>query len=226
MVPWILVTKNDLDEKKFLKREGLGEKGVWALSVPEKGIKISELRTWLKRYYLSIKKDDLMVFWINGADCLSEQCQNVLLKPLEESKKEVLFVLAVESEFRLLPTIISRCDVKKMETRLRTSLPAGRQGFDEAKWEELVEAWKLGSGATIGLLDKWQKDNEFEILDSFINILAKGLRKLPSKRRVKILKLALELKKDSREMINGKLMLGRFLLEGGRVSGLASSALI
>ena len=220
MVPWILVTKNDLDEKKFLKREGLGEKGVWALSVPEKGIKISELRTWLKRYYLSIKKDDLMVFWINGADCLSEQCQNVLLKPLEESKKEVLFVLVVENEFRLLPTIISRCDVKNL-VMTGTVLVNG-----EGYWEELVEAWKLGPGATIGLLDKWQKDNEFEILDSFINILAKGLRKLPSRKRVKILKLALELKKDSKEMINGKLMLGRFLLEGGRVSGLASSALI
>jgi len=60
-------------------------------------------------------------------------------------------------------------------------------------------------------------------LNMLIKKLAKGLREFPSIKRVRILQLALELKRDSRLMVNRKLLLGRFLLEGGRASGLASS---
>jgi hypothetical protein len=220
MVARILVAENGVDEKIFLKDEGLSGKNVWSLEVPENGVKISDLKKWLKTNYLSTKAKELMIFWINGADNLSEQCQNVLLKPLEEAREEVLFVLTVKNESGLLPTILSRCDVrpvKQMGLRLR-------RGSDEAKWEDLIEAWKLGSGASMALLDKWEKDKEIETLNFFIKRLAKGLRGFPSARRVKILQLALELKKDSRLMVNKKLLLGRFLLEGCKISGLASSS--
>lgn len=219
MVAWILVVDDSVDVKKFLESEGLDEKNIWTLDVPENGVKVAELRVWLKRNSLSVKPNESMVFWINGADNLSEQCQNTLLKPLEESRDEVLFVLTVTSESRLLPTVVSRCRVRRIK-----GAQDEQDGAYEVIWDELIEAWKTGPGASIALLDKWEKDKELEILNFFIKKLAKALRGFPSARRVEMLKLGLELKKDARTMVNKKLLLGRFLLEGWRVSGLASSS--
>ncbi|MBU1071187.1 hypothetical protein KKG65_02110 [Patescibacteria group bacterium] len=225
MVARILVAENDVDvdsgqapaerdSGRMTKELGFETKNIWTLEVPENGVKISELKKWLKINHLSVKSGELMVFWIKGADNLSEQCQNVLLKPLEEARDEVLFVLTVENESGLLPTIVSRCNVRKLGPS-RSHLE-GERGY----WEELVEAWRLGPGASIALLDKWEKDKEMEILNILIKKLAKGLREFPSIKRVKILQLALELKKDARLMVNRKLLLGRFLLEGWKISGL------
>jgi hypothetical protein len=219
MVAWILAVDDSVDVKKFLKSEGLSEKNIWSLDVPSGGVKIAELRTWLKTNYLSVKKKESMVFWINGADNLSEQCQNMLLKPLEESRDEVLFVLTVASESRLLPTIVSRCRVRKIK-----GVESDKDGKYEQLWDELIEAWRMGPGASISLLDKWEKDTELDILNFFIKKLATALRNLPSMKRVKMLKLGLELKKDAGLMVNRKLLLGRFLLEGWKVSGLDSSS--
>jgi hypothetical protein len=215
MVARILVVENDVDidsgQARMTEKLGVVGKNVWRLEVPVGGVKISELRTWLKTNYLSGKPKELMVFWINGADNLSEQCQNVLLKPLEESREEVLFVLTVRNESGLLPTVVSRCRVEK-------GLDSGQARMtSEARWTDLIKAWKTGPGASIALLDKWEKDKEIEILDLLMIKLAKGLRSLPSIKRVKILKLGLDLKKDARLMVNRKLLLGRFLLEGGRI---------
>lgn len=219
MVAWILVVDDSVDVKKFLETEGLDEKNVWTLDVPENGVKVAELRAWLKTNSLSVKPKESMIFWINGADNLSEQCQNTLLKPLEESRDEVLFVLAVKSESRLLATVASRCRVRRIK-----GVGDEQYGDYEKVWDELIEAWKTGPGASIGLLDRWEKDKELEILNFFITKLAKALRVFPSTKRVKMLKLGLELKKDARMMVNRKLLLGRFLLEGWRVSGLDSSS--
>lgn len=217
MIAWILVADDNVDVKSFLENESLDKKQTWTLNVPETGVKIAELRSWLKTNSLSIKKGELVLFRVNGADNLSEQCQNVLLKPLEESRKEVLFVLTVKSEYGLLPTVVSRCRVIKLK-----GVDAGEDlGYEEI-WNEVVKAWKTGSGASIALLDKWGKDKELLILNFLLVKLANGLRTLPSLKRVRILKLGLELKKDAKLMVNRKMLLGRFLLEGGRIAQLDS----
>lgn len=207
----------DSGQARMTKELGFETKNIWILEVAENGVKIAELRAWLKINYLSVKTGELMVFWIKGADNLSEQCQNVLLKPLEEARDEVLFVLVVRSEFGLLPTVVSRC---RVEEELDSGQARMTDEAMEARWNELIQAWRLGPGASIALLDKWEKDKELEILNVLIKKLAKGLREFPSIKRVKILQFALELKKDARLMVNRKLLLGRFLLEGWKISGL------
>lgn len=218
MVARILVAENEVNMKKFLVAEGTctPEVQVWRLEVSDKGVKIAELRAWLRASYLNVKGGEMMVFWIDGADNLSEQCQSLLLKPLEESRDEVLFVLTAKNESRLLPTILSRCQVSKLVTGTD---PVNGENY----WKELIQAWKAGPGASIALLDRWEKDEELKILSFLTERLAKGLRVLPSVKRVKILGLALELKKDAGLMVNRKLLLGRFLLEGGWISGLDSN---
>jgi DNA polymerase-3 subunit delta' len=49
------------------------------------------------------------VFIIDGAELLSNEASNCLLKALEEPVENVLFILLTANERRLLPTVISRC---------------------------------------------------------------------------------------------------------------------
>jgi replication-associated recombination protein RarA len=237
MLAFLLINEGDVDVKKFLKEEDLSSQNLWSLEVPDKGVKIAELREWLKKYYLGGKLGELMVFHISNLDKLNEQCQNLLLKPLEESRDEVLFVLTAENKASVLETILSRCRVRKLSKGgqdfikgdlKNKGLGGNRKDRLEKRnneaWHDLVESWRLGAGASLSLLDRWEKDSELELLDFFIKKLAKATRSVPSKRRVKILNLGLELKKDAGLMVNRKLLLGRFLLEGGQLSGLDSSA--
>lgn len=214
MVGLVLVTKGVFDVDEFLLAKGLKIGNVWELEVPGKGIKISRLRTWLKMSYLSGKTDESMVFLIRGADNLSEECQNILLKPLEEAGENILFVLQVKSESRLLPTIMSRCRAEK--SVVTRTVPVSGEGW----WRELVRSWRAGPGESIGLVDKWAKEDTGELLEFFILKLAGGLRELPSSKKVKILQLCLELQTDLRLMVNPKLVLGKFLLDGWKIAGL------
>lgn len=49
------------------------------------------------------------VYVLIGADDLSVQCQNALLKTIEEPPEDVFFIFTCESKEKLLETIISRC---------------------------------------------------------------------------------------------------------------------
>lgn len=50
------------------------------------------------------------------AENLTPEAQNALLKTLEESMGETVFILGVSSEEQLLPTIISRCKVINLKS--------------------------------------------------------------------------------------------------------------
>ncbi len=55
------------------------------------------------------------VFIINGADRLSAEAANRLLKSLEEPPSQVLFVLTANRVVDVIPTIVSRCMVIELE---------------------------------------------------------------------------------------------------------------
>ena len=57
---------------------------------------------------------------IDEADVLSEICQNKLLKTLEEPEEGAVIILAVTNRDNLLPTVLSRCVVVRMN-----------QGYDD-----------------------------------------------------------------------------------------------
>ena len=45
---------------------------------------------------------------------LTIEAQNALLKTLEELPKDALFILGANSDAKLLPTVLSRCQVEKL----------------------------------------------------------------------------------------------------------------
>lgn len=63
-----------------------------------------EVAMWLKPYEGKTK-----VFIIDGADKMTEEAANSLLKTLEEPPKDTILILLASNTFKLQPTILSRC---------------------------------------------------------------------------------------------------------------------
>ena len=59
--------------------------------------------------YLLSNEGGRKIYIIYNADDLSVQCQNALLKSIEEQPKDVYFILCCNSKEKLLETVISRC---------------------------------------------------------------------------------------------------------------------
>lgn len=72
-------------------------------------IAIEQIRAIQKTIYESAFSGGWKACVIVGADCMSAQAANALLKALEEPPEKTLFLLLTDSPQRLLPTIISRC---------------------------------------------------------------------------------------------------------------------
>lgn len=62
------------------------------------------------------------VFIIDGAECLSDEAANCLLKTLEEPPSAVIVLLLTAEEVRLLPTVISRCQRVELKPVPRTEI--------------------------------------------------------------------------------------------------------
>lgn len=69
---------------------------------------IREIKKWLGRKAYQAPQQLVI---INQAQNLTIEAQNAFLKTLEEPPQKTIIILSVDNHYRLLPTIISRCQV-------------------------------------------------------------------------------------------------------------------
>ena len=72
-------------------------------------IGIIEVKEALRRVHLNPYEGSTSVVIIDGAESMSEEAANALLKTLEEPPPQVMFLLLTTNEDAVLPTIRSRC---------------------------------------------------------------------------------------------------------------------
>lgn len=117
----------------------------WAGADPsERSLKIEQVRNFIDQAGLRPFEGAWKVFVIEGAERLTQEAQNALLKVLEEPPGSTVFCLLAESKDHLLPTIQSRsfeirmpvvCGVDAQEQRA-----AWPPGFGEKRWEDWFES--------------------------------------------------------------------------------------
>lgn len=84
-------------------------------------IGIKEIRQLQQNANLPPFEGKYKVFIVNGADQLSNEAANCLLKTLEEPADKIIIILLAEDETKILPTITSRCQriyMKPIPTKL------------------------------------------------------------------------------------------------------------
>lgn len=108
----------------------------------EKEIKLEVIKNLQKEFSLTAYAQNYRVAIIRSAQKLNLAAQNALLKILEEPPEKAVIILVAEDEKKLLPTIVSRCQIKRFkllaDTELNELIPA-----DSADRAELI-FWSLG----------------------------------------------------------------------------------
>ncbi len=77
----------------------------------KKSIGVSSIRNLQEGLFLSPTQSKRKVVMINEGEKLTTQAQNALLKILEDPPEETTFLILVEKLSKILPTLISRCQI-------------------------------------------------------------------------------------------------------------------
>jgi DNA polymerase-3 subunit delta' len=165
-------------------------------------IRLERVQELLGRLALRPYSGRAQVAILDGADCLTDESANALLKALEEPPGRTCFVLLASQLARCLPTIISRCQLIRavplpaatVERLLRehaqvpaeAAAAASRQsGGSVARAKALIEGWPLRSqrlarlahGTLIDWVQELGTETRQEVLD-WLDTMAEWLRDL------------------------------------------------
>jgi len=107
---------------------------------------------------------------LRPADAMTEETANCLLKTLEEPPPNSLLILIVSNLARLLPTIVSRCQIlrfRPLSTSTIRRILASKPGFAERGGEFAANCADGSAGRAVALLEA----NAAEERDGLVNAL-------------------------------------------------------
>ena len=140
-------------------------------SRPQFEISINEVREIQYEANLPPFEGRYKVFIFDGAENLSTEAANCLLKLLEEPPLQVIFLLLTSEEWRLLPTIVSRCqrlELKPMATTEVKKLLIESYSISPEKAELLA---RLSRGCFGWVLKVLADDNQLKERDQIVREL-------------------------------------------------------
>lgn len=125
----------------------------------DKSIKIEAIRNILDELSHHSLESGARVVLLANADRMTPQAQNCLLKTLEEAADRTHFILTCDSERGILPTILSRCRIERMQPwdDERMARELRKTGLDRARIDELI---RLSEGS-IGRAMSVQEDSAY-----------------------------------------------------------------
>lgn len=116
MIPILLISHSKHALKRFLDEKNKEEKTITIFLSPEKTeYSIDQIREITKE--VSIDQPLKQMYVLQDFDSSSLEAQNAFLKLLEEPPDNVEFILVVSNPYILLPTIISRTKIVRLDKR-------------------------------------------------------------------------------------------------------------
>ena len=123
----------------------------------EESVKIEQIRQGLKFLFYHPQISSLKILIIDQADKMTEDCQNALLKTLEEPRENNLIILVTSAPKRLLTTIRSRVlplRFRRITNKEIVDFLQKHYSLSQNEAEEIAERADGKIGKVIKLLDK------------------------------------------------------------------------
>ena len=143
---------------------------------PEEGsIKIEQIRDLKREAGYKLFEGKKKIWIIEQADKLTLEAANSLLKVLEEPPPDVVFILISETQEKLLPTILSRCEIIRffpLSSKALHSIIAAYLPPDSPK-ANLIK--KLARGRVGEVLSLIKDENILKTRDAVLDILSKKI---------------------------------------------------
>ena len=121
----------------------------------KKSISVEQIRELISDAYIKPHTSAKKVYIIDPANALTEQCQNTLLKILEEPPARAMFILIAESKAAFLETVISRCTVLTLSAPTLSegkNLLSSKTDYGIAEIENALREARNNIGTAINLL--------------------------------------------------------------------------
>ncbi len=150
-------------------------------------IKINSIREIKMEVSRSMFIPGWRVIIVSEADAMTEQAANAFLKTLEEPALKTVIILTTSNKDKLLPTIISRCQLVKFSYLSDDEIAKAlveRYELSEARAKLIARLANGSFGKAIELLDVAVKDRRIKPID-FLATIASG----------RIVKLLIEIEK-------------------------------
>lgn len=154
-------------------------------------IKAEDMRELRRKLILSAEGTGCRVAIIDDADRMNKAAQNILLKTLEEPSEGVVIILVVQDEKRILPTILSRCQIKRFGLVSDEDLKKisggeeiifwamGRPGWAKKMTENSEELdWRKNSLRTLKVLLSADVNEKFSLAEEMNKDGENAIRKL------------------------------------------------
>jgi len=113
---------------KFIKNISYNKHDLYFLE----SSKIQEIRDLQKKLSLKTYSNKYKIAVIYDTHLISVPAQNAILKTLEEPTPKTILILTTLSEYLLLPTIVSRCQIKRFYSKV-----------PEADLDEDLDTWLI-----------------------------------------------------------------------------------
>jgi len=124
-------------------------------------VKIDDVRSLNDLIRLSFSEPTLVV--CQNIHEAGEEALNAFLKNLEEPQENIYFALTAPSTRKVLPTIVSRCEIIKI-----TSKQIGKSANDD----EMGEFFKMSAGEKLSYIDKIKdRAKAIELAESLANFM-------------------------------------------------------
>jgi len=146
----------------------------------EESVKIEQIRQGLSFLFYHPQISSLKILIINQADKMTEDCQNALLKTLEEPRENNLIILITSAPRRLLTTIRSRVlplRFKRIANKEIIDFLQKQYSLSQSEAEEIAERADGKIGKVIKLLDKDYKKELDQKRKDLKEILNQGFAK-------------------------------------------------
>ncbi|MGA3292131.1 MAG: hypothetical protein ABSC49_03250 [Candidatus Microgenomates bacterium] len=158
-------------------------------------VKIDDVRSLNNLIRLSFDKPILIV--CQNIHEAGEEALNAFLKNLEEPQESIYFALTTPSARKVLPTIVSRCEIIRImnqESRISN--------------KEMEKFIQLSTGEKLSYIDKIKdRDEAIEFVENMVNFLHSSLHENTLKYKSRIKEIELAVKTLSRLKGNGNVNL-------------------
>ena len=121
---------------------GKGEEGRSARTV----IGINEIKEALRRVNLNPYEGSTSVVILDGAESMSDEAANALLKTLEEPPPQLMFLLLTANDSAVLPTVRSRCQTLNLHPLSQEQMVERLITAHQATHEQAEQLYRLSRG--------------------------------------------------------------------------------
>ncbi|MGI6685387.1 MAG: ATP-binding protein [Bacillota bacterium] len=133
--------------------------------------KIEQGRELQKKVNFKHYEGKYKVLILTGADLMTVQAANSMLKILEEPPERTIFILTAENGDNILPTVLSRCQVIKFGQEEKVDKDFGQRGAETEEILNLVQSLsQLDYCQLLKISESWEKDRESvkDLLESML----------------------------------------------------------